>query len=83
MVGDLLYTNFEQYDRHTLRRGDTLGDDHERLAGELGHDPSDAELSADIGFDVDTIAKWTPPGNGVMPTVGFASSIFPTRPNRN
>ncbi|HIM77912.1 MAG TPA: RNA polymerase subunit sigma-70, partial [Rhodospirillales bacterium] len=57
VVGDLLYTNFEQYDRHTLRRGDTLGDDHERLAGELGHDPSDAELSADIGFDVDTIAK--------------------------
>jgi len=57
VVGDLLYTNFEQYDRHTLRRGDTLGNDRKRLAGELGHNPPDPELSADIGFDVDTIAK--------------------------
>ena len=57
VVGDLLYTNFEQYNRHTLRRGDTLPDDRKRLAAELGHDPTDEELAADIGFDTDTIAE--------------------------
>ena len=57
IVGDLMYTNFEQYNRHMLRRGDTLPDDRQRLAGELGHQPTDQELAANIGFDVDAIAE--------------------------
>lgn len=56
VVGDLLYTNVEQYNRHFLRRGDGLPDIRARLEGELGHPPSDGEIAADMSLDEADIA---------------------------
>ncbi len=49
VVGDLMYTNVEQNDRHFLRRGDQLPEVRARLATELGRPPSDAEAAAALG----------------------------------
>ena len=49
VVGDLMYTNVEQNDRHFLRQGHHLPEIRARLQGELGRAPSDAEAAAELG----------------------------------
>jgi hypothetical protein len=55
VVGDLMYTNVEQYNRHFLRRGAALTEARARLAATLGRAPSDAEAAAEIGMTEDDI----------------------------
>ncbi|MFQ6018097.1 MAG: hypothetical protein ACE5KF_07855 [Kiloniellaceae bacterium] len=52
VVGDLMYTNVEQFNRHFLRRGDRLPDIRARLEGALGRAPTAAEVAADLGVGV-------------------------------
>jgi len=49
VVGDLMYTNVEQNQRHFLRKGDAVPELRARLAGELGRPASDEEIAAEIG----------------------------------
>jgi hypothetical protein len=56
VVGDLMYVNVEQNDRHFLRKGDTLPELRKRLAEKDGRPPSDAELAAEIGVSASDIA---------------------------
>ena len=49
VVGDLMYTNVEQNDRHFLRQGDQLPEVRARLQTELGRPPSAAEAAAALG----------------------------------
>jgi hypothetical protein len=51
VVGDLMYTNVEQNDRHLLRRGDALPEIRRRLEERLGRPPSDVEAAAEVGVD--------------------------------
>ncbi|MFQ5765338.1 MAG: hypothetical protein ACE5GT_10430 [Rhodospirillales bacterium] len=55
VVGDLMYTNVEQYNRHFLRLGDALPDARARLETELGRTPTDAELAGDVGVEAGDI----------------------------
>ncbi len=56
VVGDLMYTNVEQNQRHFLRKGDAVPDVRARLAAELGRPATDAEIAADIGVEAGDIA---------------------------
>jgi hypothetical protein len=49
VVGDLMFTNHEQADRHFLRKGDALPAAREKLEASLGHAPTDDQLAAEIG----------------------------------
>ena len=49
VVGDLMYTNVEQNERHFLRKGDALPEIRQRLGQTLGRPPSDAEAAAELG----------------------------------
>lgn len=49
VVGDLMYTNVEQNERHFLRKGDALPEIRQRLGQELGRPPSDGEVAAKLG----------------------------------
>jgi hypothetical protein len=49
VVGDLMFTNYEQFDRHFLRKGDALPRAREKLQASLGRAPADDELAAEIG----------------------------------
>ena len=49
VVGDLMYTNVEQNQRHFLRKGDALPEARTRLAAEHGRPATDEEIGADIG----------------------------------
>ena len=51
VVGDLMFTNVEQNNRHFLRKGAQLPELRARLAGGLGRPPSDAELAAELGVE--------------------------------
>ncbi len=57
VVGDLMYTNVEQNNRHHLRRGDKLPEIRARLQSALGRAPTDAEVADDLGCKVDQIAE--------------------------
>lgn len=50
VVGDTLYVNVEQYNRHYLRKCDSLPALRQELKKKLGHAPSAAELAAEIGM---------------------------------
>ncbi len=49
VVGDLMFTNYEQFNRHLLRKGDALPDARKKLAATLGRRPSDDELAVEVG----------------------------------
>jgi len=51
VVGDLMFTNVEQNQRHFLRKGDALPGLRESLATKHGRPASDAELAAALGVD--------------------------------
>ena len=55
VVGDLMITNVEQFNRHYLRKGAALTDARARLAATLGRAPSDEEAAAEIGMTADDI----------------------------
>ncbi len=55
IVGDLMFTNVEQNNRHFLRKGAQLPELRARLAGGLGRPPSDAELAAELGVETDDL----------------------------
>ena len=55
VVGDLMYTNVEQFNRHYLRRGAALTEARARLAVTLGRPPIDGEAAAEIGMTADDI----------------------------
>jgi len=48
VVGDLMFVNVEQNDRHFLRKGDRLPQLRADLQGKLERRPSDAELAAEL-----------------------------------
>ncbi len=49
VVGDLMFTNYEQFNRHFLRKGDALPEARTRLKASLGREPTNDELAAEIG----------------------------------
>ncbi len=57
VVGNLMYTNVEQNNRHHLRRGDKLPEIRQRLSAALGRLPTDAEVAADLGARASEIAE--------------------------
>ena len=50
IVGDTMYVNVEQNNRHFLRLGDRLPALRDELKKKLGHAPSDAELAAELSL---------------------------------
>ncbi len=56
VVGDLMFTNVEQNDRHFLRQADALPDIRGELAAALGRAPSSAEVAAEAGVAEDDVA---------------------------
>ncbi len=48
VVGDLMFTNYEQFNRHFVRKGNYLPEARERLATSLGRTPTDDELAAEF-----------------------------------
>jgi len=57
VVGNLMYTNVEQYNRHFLRKGAALPGVRSRLQEVLGHAPTDAEFAAEMGVKESQIAE--------------------------
>ncbi|NQW00836.1 MAG: RNA polymerase subunit sigma-70 [Rhodospirillales bacterium] len=57
VVGNLMYTNVEQNNRHHLRRGDKLPELRSRLQNALGRSPTDAEVAAELGAKTAQIAE--------------------------
>ena len=57
VVGDLMYCNVEQNNRHFLRKGEALPALRAKLAGELGRAGTDAELAAALGVAAEDIAR--------------------------
>ncbi|MBI2586625.1 MAG: RNA polymerase subunit sigma-70 [Rhodospirillales bacterium] len=57
VVGDLMYTNVEQNNRHFLRLGDQLPDIRRKLGKKLGRGPTDAEAAASLGVSADDVAE--------------------------
>ena len=55
VVGDLMYTNVEQNQRHFLRKGDAVPEVRARLAAEHGRPASDEEIAAEIGVSTTDI----------------------------
>ncbi|HSG94680.1 MAG TPA: RNA polymerase subunit sigma-70, partial [Afifellaceae bacterium] len=51
VVGDLMYTNVEQNQRHFLRKGDAVPEVRARLAAELGRPATDDEIATEIGVE--------------------------------
>ena len=56
VVGDLMFTNVEQNDRHLKRKAERLDAATAKLAGTLGRTPTDAELAAELQVKDDQIA---------------------------
>jgi hypothetical protein len=56
VVGDLMFTNVEENDRHLKRKADQLDQVAAKLAGTLGRAPSDAELAAELKVADEQIA---------------------------
>lgn len=57
VVGNLMYTNVEQNDRHHLRRGDKLPEIRDRLSTALGRESTDEEVAAELGCKASQIAE--------------------------
>jgi hypothetical protein len=57
VVGDLMYVNVEQNERHFLRKAQALPGLRAQLAGELGRDPTDAEIAAALKVEPGDIAR--------------------------
>ena len=51
VVGDLMYTNVEQYDRHFLRKSEALDELRKKLAAEFGRVPTNEEVAARLSVD--------------------------------
>ncbi|MGR3341640.1 MAG: hypothetical protein ACU0DI_00120 [Paracoccaceae bacterium] len=51
VVGDLMYTNVEQYDRHFLRKSEALDRLRKDLAAELARVPTNEEVAARLGVE--------------------------------
>ncbi|MEO1842450.1 MAG: RNA polymerase subunit sigma-70, partial [Pseudomonadota bacterium] len=49
VVDDLMFTNYEQFNRHFLRKGDALPDVRKKLKLRLGRAATDAEVASEIG----------------------------------
>ncbi|MGI9336701.1 MAG: LVIVD repeat-containing protein [Gammaproteobacteria bacterium] len=49
VVGDVMYTNVEQNNRHFLRKGDSLPALRVQLERRLGHEPAAGDLAAELG----------------------------------
>ena len=47
VVGDLMFINVEQNNRHFLRKGDALPEIRQRLTQSLGREPNDAEVATE------------------------------------
>ena len=56
VVGDLMFTNVEQNDRHFLRQADALPEIRAELAAALGRAASPAEVAAEAGVAEDDVA---------------------------
>jgi hypothetical protein len=56
VVGDLMYTNVEQNQRHFLRKSEALPGAREQLAAKLGRAATDEEIAAEIGLAAGDIA---------------------------
>ncbi len=56
VVGDLMFINVEQNERHFLRKGDRIPEIRASLELELGRAPSDAEVAAGLGVDESDVA---------------------------
>ena len=56
VVGDLMFTNVEQNDRHLKRKAERLDAATAKLAKTLGRAPTDAELAAELQVKDDQIA---------------------------
>lgn len=57
VVGDLMYTNVEQNQRHYLRRGDKMPEIREALAAKLGRAATDDEVASDMGVTIEQVAE--------------------------
>lgn len=57
VVGDLMFTNVEQNQRHLLRKGESLPSLRETLAERLGRPASDTELARELAVDPLTIPE--------------------------
>lgn len=55
VVGDLMFTNVEQNDRHLKRKADRLDEASAKLVSTLGREPTDAELAAELKVREDQI----------------------------
>ena len=51
VVGDLMYTNVEQYNRRVMRKAAQIPQLRAELEARLGREPSEAELGAALGVD--------------------------------
>jgi len=49
VVGDLMFTNYEQFNRHFLHKGNALPAARKQLEASLGRAPTDDELAAEVG----------------------------------
>lgn len=52
VMGDLMYTNYEQYNRYYYKRGEQISAIEARLRTKLGRDPSDAEIAKVLTEDL-------------------------------
>jgi hypothetical protein len=57
VVGDLMYTNVEQYDRHFFRKSEGLALAREELRDVLGRAPTSQEIGAKLGVDAARIPE--------------------------
>lgn len=57
VVGDLMFTNVEQNDRHAVRRGQQLAAAEAKLAASLGRPPTDAEIAGELRIPARLIPK--------------------------
>jgi len=56
VVGDLMFTNYEQYNRHFLHKSKGLPAARKKLEASLGRAPTDDELAGEVGVTAADIA---------------------------
>ena len=57
VVGDLMFTNVEQYDRHFMRKSADLAALRAHLTEALGRAPNDGEIAQELGVDAARIGE--------------------------